>query len=118
VTDGITFEIKNQDVAVLEDTTANERTSNKHRVKLDITVYKRLMEQALREQVEFLVEQENYRDKIKPSIERMMDIVVKSVHGRMDKLVADEVERLVKERVSAMVAELPIKVQVNVGSHL
>jgi hypothetical protein len=47
----------------------------------------------------------------------MMDIAVKSVHGRMDKLVADEVERLVKERVSAMVAELPIKVQVNVGSH-
>ncbi len=114
MTDGITFEIRNQDVAMLEDTTANERTSNKHRVKLDITVYKRLMEQALREQVEFLVEQENYNDKIKVSVDRMIELAVKSVHNRIEKIVADEVERLVKERVAAMVQGLAIGVQVNV----
>jgi hypothetical protein len=34
----------------------------------------------------------------------------------MEKLVADEVERLVKERVSALVKELPIAVQVSIGS--
>ncbi len=113
--DGITFEITGQDVAVLEDTTANELTNNKHRVKLDIAVYKRLMEQALREQAEFFIAQENYNDKIKTSVERMIEIAAKSTHGRIDKLIADEVERQVKERVFALVQGLPITVQVNIG---
>ena len=113
--DGITFEIKDQDVAVLEESVDNERTHHRHRIKLDIAVYKRMMDQALREQAEFLIAQENYNDKIKVSMERMMEIAVKSVQGRMEKLVADEVERLVKERVSALVKELPIAVQVSIG---
>ena len=114
MTDAMTLEIKNQDIAVLEDTAANELTSNRHRVRLDIAAYKRLLEQALREQVELLVEQENYKEKIQPSIERMMEIAVRSVQGRMEKLVADEVERLVRERVAAIVQGLAIGVQVKV----
>jgi CRISPR/Cas system-associated exonuclease Cas4 (RecB family) len=113
--DGITFQIKDEDIAVLEESAANERMHNSHRVKLDISAYKRMMEQALREQAEFLVEQENYNDKIKASMERLVEIAVKSIQGRIDRLVADEVERLVRERVLALVQGLPIAVEVSVG---
>jgi hypothetical protein len=40
---------------------------------------------------------------------------VKSIQGRIDRLVADEVERLVRERVVALVQGLPIAVEVSVG---
>lgn len=113
--DGIAFEIKDEDIAVLEESADNQRMHNRHRVRLDISAYKRMMEQALREQAEFLIAQENYNDKVRSSMERMVEIAVKAVQGRIDKLVADEVERLVKERVSALVQALPIAVEVNVG---
>jgi hypothetical protein len=112
--DGITFQIINEENALLEDSPENERISNKHRIKLDIADYKRLMEQALRGQVEFIIKEENYTDKIKVSVDRMIELAVKSVHNRIEKIVADEVERLVKERVAAMVQGLAIGVQVNV----
>jgi hypothetical protein len=114
VKDGITFQIIDEQNALLEDSPANERTSNKHRIKLDIADYKRLMEQALRGQVEFIIKEENYNDKIKVSVDRMIELAVKSVHNRIEKIVADEVEKLVKERVAAMVQGLAIGVQVNV----
>jgi hypothetical protein len=44
----------------------------------------------------------------------MIELAVKSVHNRIEKIVADEVEKLVKERVAAMVQGLAIGVQVNV----
>lgn len=115
--DGITFQIVNEDVAIIEDSPANERTNNSHRIRLDINAYKRMLEQALRAQVEFIIVEENYNNKIKSSVERMVDLAAKSAQGQIDKLVADEVARMVKERVVSIVQALPIAIQVKIGDN-
>lgn len=112
--DGMTFQIIDENNAVLEDSHANEQIHNKHRIKLDIADYKRLVEQALRGHAEFIIKEENYTDKLKVSVDRMIELAVKSVHNRIEKIVGDEVERLVKQRVAEMVQRLAIGVQVNV----
>jgi hypothetical protein len=114
---GINFTITEENVAIMEDTTENQRTTNAHRVRLDISVYKRMLEQALREQAEFLVLQENYNDKVQAGVERMVELAVKATQGHITKLVEDEVARLVRERVASMVQEIPMSVQVSIGSH-
>lgn len=113
--DGINFTITDENVAIMEDTTENRRTNNAHRIRLDISVYKRMMEQALREQAEFLILQENYNDKVQAGVERMVELAVKATQGHIAKLVEDEVARLVRERVASMVQGLPMSVQVSVG---
>lgn len=115
--DGMNFQITDDHVAILEDTTENQRTNHAHRVRLDIAVYKRMMEQALREQAEFLILQENYNDKVQAGVERMVELAVKATQGHIAKLVEDEVARLVRERVASMVQGLPISVQVSIGSN-
>jgi hypothetical protein len=115
--DGINFTITHENVALLEDTTENHRTMSAHRVRLDISVYKRMLEQALRENAEFLIAQENYNDKVQAGVERVVELAVKATKGHITKLVEDEVARLVRERVASMVQGLPMSVQVSIGSH-
>jgi hypothetical protein len=114
--DGINFTITDENVAILEESMENKKTVHAHRIRLDIAVYKRLMEQALREQAEFLILQENYNDKVQAGVERMVELAVKATQGHITKLVEDEVARLVRERVASMVQGLPMSVQVSVGS--
>ena len=111
--DGITFEILDGH-ALLEDTQANETTHNRHRVRLDVVAYKRMIEEALREQAKLLIESDNLNDKVRASLNRMIESSTNSLHGKIEKLVVDEVERLIRQRVVELVRQLPIVVNVNI----
>lgn len=114
---GINFLITHEDVAIMEDSMENQRTNNAHRIRLDISAYKRMLEQAMRDQAEFLISQENYNEKVQAGVERMVELAVRATQGHITKLVEDEVARLVRERVASMVHGLPISVQVSIGSN-
>ena len=114
MSDGMIIQIIDAETAYVEDSTTNEKTFNKHRVKIDIATYKRLIEQAVREQVVAFTNVENYNIKIAHLMDRTIELAVKSVQGQIETMVEIEVERLVKERVARMVQDVQIGMQITV----
>lgn len=113
---GINFLITHDEVAIMEDSIENKKTNNAHRIRLDIAAYKRMLEQALREQAEFLVLQENYNDKVQAGVDRMVELAVKACQGHIPHLVEEEVKRHVRDRVALLVHGLSISVEVSIGN--